>query len=148
MKKRPRPLIEWVRRIESLIAEHSTPPRKRGKYKGHGSTDTVTWIQLLVVELQAEIKRLNGRSIAYDENMALSHLVGLVLSAWYFNVHRAKTLDSNRPLVLRRKAGRRLAARRIELIAAISDDVLMSKVWAGQEFALPYGRNARGGNFV
>jgi hypothetical protein len=146
--KRVRPLLFWLQRVETLIAEHTTTPRTRGKYKGHGSTDSVAWVQKLVVELQAEIKRMNGRSIAYDENMALAHSAGLVLSAWYFNVHRAKTLDPNRPLALRRKAGRRLADRRAALLSAITDDVLMSKVWAGQQFALPYGRGARGGKFV
>lgn len=141
-------MAEWLRRIEALIVKHSTPVRTRGKYKGHSSTDCVAWVQDLVVELQAEIKRLNGRSIAYDENMALGHLTGLVLSAWYFNLHRAKTLDPNRPLALRRKAGKRLAARRTAMVSILTDDVLMATVWSGQEFALAYGRKARGGKFV
>lgn len=146
--KRARPLTDWLKRIEVLIQEYSTPPRTRGKYKGHGSTDSVAWVQALVLELQAEIRRVNGRGIGYDENMALASLTGLALSAWYFNVHRAKTLDPNRPLALRRKASRVLAKRRTQLLGAITDDALMSKVWAGQKFALPYGRNARGGKFV
>lgn len=148
VKKRPTPMVDWLRRIEALIAEHSTPARTRGKYKGHGSTDSVAWVHALVTELQTEIKRVHGRSIAYDENMALGHLTAAVLAAWYFNLHRAKTLDPNRPLVLRRKVAARLAKRRSALISSIADDVLMVKIWGGQQFNLPYGRHAKGGKFA
>lgn len=144
---KPLNLTTWLAICERLIAEHTTPPRTRGKYKGHGSTDALAWTTRLLELLQADIRR-NNKGIGYDENMALAKLAGLVFSAWYANVHRAKTLDPNRPLRLRRNA-RKVRERWVAtLVTALNDDKLMADVWGHQEFNVPYGKKARGGKFV
>lgn len=148
MKKIPkRDMAFWLRFCEDSIAAHTTSPRTRGKYKGHGSTDSVAWVRALIVEAQRYI-RATRKGVAYDENMALASLVGAVLVAWYTNVHRAKCYDSNRPLKHRRRAWRQLASFKADLIAAMANDKLMAQVWSSQEFNPPFGKQARGGKFV
>lgn len=127
--------------------KHSTAPRVRGKYKGHSSTDAAAWVQELTAEVQAWIRRTR-KGIGYDENMAIASTVGLILVTWYTLVHRAKTYDQNRPLALRRKANRLVTQYRGALMRAVCDDAVMGSVWAGQRFAVPYGKGARGGKFV
>ena len=149
MKRKPRVgMLLWIERCQELIAKHSTPARTRGKYKGHGSTDAVAWIQELAAELQREIKRQRGRSMAYDENMALAALTGQVLCAWYANVHRAKSYDPNRPVRHRQRAARQLERWRVELFLMTLHDQLMTRAFPAQEFNMPYGRQKRGGKFV
>lgn len=140
-------IADWLKFCESRIAARSTRARTRGKYKGHASTDSYAWIKDLVIEAQSYIKRTR-RGIAYDENMALGSLVGLILVTWYCNVHRAKTYDPNRPVKLRRRAARQLAAFKADLIAGMASDKLMAEVWSGQEFNPPWGPQAKGGKFV
>lgn len=152
-KRRPRKatakfdIVFWMRRCEELITKHSTSARTRGKYKGHGSTDSVAWVQQLTSELQAFIRR-SRRGKAYDENMALGSLTGLVLTVWYCNLHRAKSYDPHRPLELRRTALAQRNAHIAELFSYVNNDELMQKVWNGQVFNFPYGLCAADGTFV
>lgn len=150
MKRKPKKPIsirEWVQRCEALIQVHSTPARTRGKYKGHGSTDSVAWISDLVNEAWREIRRTR-KGMAYDENMALASLVGLILATWYSNVHRAKAFDPNRPLKLRRRALEQRAEWLKGFFGMLNSDRMMGEVWGHQEFNLPYGKKAKGGKFV
>ena len=115
MKKKPerkRTLADDLRLVELLILTHSTPPRKQGKYKGHGETDTLAWIIRLAEFVMREQKKRKG---SFDGNMAAAARLGQILVTWYCNVHRAKTMDPNRPLGLRRTAYRRLSAYRASL---------------------------------
>lgn len=148
VKKLPKLKIhQWLDLIQLLIGKHSTAPRKTGKFKGHASTNSVAW----VVDL-ADVCRLyliaHSRGKPYDENMALASLLGLILSAWYAQVHRAKGMDPNRPLA-RRKVFRRLAQWKGELMIAINDERIMGKVWGHQQsWNFPFGKGARAGKFV
>lgn len=144
---KPKTIKFWLMRVEQLIAVHSTPPRTRGKYKGHGSTDSCAWVAALARELAVEIRRCN-RGIGYDENLALASKVGYVLAAWYALCHRAKSFDPNRPLRLRRRALVHCNRYRQLLTDRMSDDALMTSVWSAQIFNLPYGRGAIGGSFI
>lgn len=138
----------WLALIDKkLIPNFSTPPRKRGKYKGHGSTNSVAWVQALSELVQRSI-RLRNRGIGYDENMALACEMGTILFAWYANVQRAKSLDPNRPVRLRQQAQRMRIKRINSLMSAIHSDKLMAAVWGHQEFNVPYGKHKRGGKFV
>jgi hypothetical protein len=142
-------LSGWLILIDRhLIPKFSTPARTRGKYKGHGSTDSVAWVQALSQLVQRAIKLRNGRGIAYDENLALAGDMGAILFAWYANVHRAKTLDPNRPVRGRQRAQRMREARVAALFKAVNSDKLMVEVWGHQEFNLPYGKHKRDGKFI
>lgn len=140
------PLAYWLSVVESLIGKHSTAPRKSGKHKGHATTDTQAWVRDLSRMVERYIGARN-RGLSYDGNMAQAALLGLILSAWYANVHRAKCYDPNRPLRLRRQAYARLEQHRALLVRSLFDDRLMAKVW-GQSFNPPWGWDARGGAFV
>lgn len=138
---------QWLRLVETLIAKHSTPPRKSGKYKGHSSTATLLWVGDLSYIVQKYIRARNT-GVAYDENMAIASLMGRILVLWYCNVHRAKGMDPNRPLQ-RRRVFTRLAQYRGEVMAGMADDRLMGAVWGqGQQWNFPFGKGARGGKFV
>ena len=138
---------DWLRLIQFLIGKHSTPVRTRGKYKGHASTDSVMWVAELAKVCEFYIRQRN-RGKAYDGNMALASLMGLVLSAWYAQVHRAKGMDPNRPLT-RRTVFVRLARFRSKLMVATTDERIMGAVWGRQQqWNFPYGRGAKGGKFV
>lgn len=139
----------WLKHMQEAIAKHSTPPRTRGKWKGHGDTNSPAWISEVAYDMhraiQADWKR---RGVVGDENMALSHLLGSMLLAWYAQVHLAKCLDPNRPLKNRRAALRQRQKNIEAAFTAMTDPTIMSKVWGHQEFAYPFGKNAKGGKFV
>ena len=141
-------LEDWLKFIEAMIEQASTKPRTRGKYKGHGSTDTMLWTRWLTMHVQTAIRIRAGRGIGYDENMAMAAQLGLLLVAWFTNVQRAKSLDPNRPLALRRRAQKHRDKYLRELFSAVQSDKLMASTWGHQEFNVPYGKKARGGKFV
>ncbi len=142
-----RDLVSWVRRVEELISMFTTAPRTKGKYKGHGDTDTI-WVVLLYTEIEQAIKRHHGRSMAYDGNMAIASQAGLVLATWHALVRRAKTYDENRPAPLRRKVLKSVIDYRALLCRAMNDDLLMGKVWKAQRFNPPIGKGVKSGKFV
>ena len=140
-------IVTWLEIIQDLIGKHSTPVRTRGPYKGHASTDSVAWMMELAAMCAAHIRRRN-KGKPYDENMALAAMMGLILSAWYAQVHRAKGMDPNRPLS-RRRVFMALARWRAALAVATTDDRIMGAVWGkGQAWNFPFGRGAKGGTFV
>ena len=142
------PLSQWLKIVEFYISEHSTPPRKSGKYKGHSSTNERLWIADLTIAVGTYIASRN-QGKAYDNNMAVAAMLGLILSAWFANVQRAKVMDPNRPLALRRKAYGRLERHRALLVRAVHSDKLMGDVWGEkQPWNFPFGRGAKGGKFV
>ena len=150
-RKRNKPLprlsdADWLRGVELLIAECTTPARTHGRYKGHGSTD-MYWVWKLFKTCHAYIK-YHSRGRMYDGNMAVAALMGRVLVLWFCNIQRAKGFDPNRPLT-RRAVFTKLTKYRGELVAAMSDDRLMGAVWGkGQAWNFPFGRGAKGGKFV
>ncbi len=91
-KMRP---VDWLRTMELMIAACTTPPRKRGKWKGHGDTDSVKAFGGMLVAMNKYIARkMKGKT--YDGNMALAASLGRVFVTWYCLVHRAKIYDPNR----------------------------------------------------
>ncbi len=146
-KSRARSVVEWLQLVQYLIAKHSTKPRTRGKYKGHSSTDSIAWVAELSC-ICAYYIRLRNRGLAYDENMALASLMGIILCAWYAQVQRAKGMDLNRPLS-RRIVFHRLAKFRERLASATTDERIMGAVWGRQQqWNFPFGKGAKGGKFV
>lgn len=140
-------IATWIGIVQDLIGKHSTKVRTRGPYKGHASTNSVAWVAELARICEEYIRQRN-RGKPYDENMALAAMMGLILSAWYAQVHRAKGMDPNRPLS-RRKIFSRLARWRAALAVATTDDRIMGAVWGrGQAWNFPFGRGAKGGKFV
>lgn len=143
----PKSSIHWAQRIEQLIPTVSTPPRKSGKYKGHGSTNTLMWIDDLAREIQKDIHRCN-KGIGYDENMALASHLGAALFLWYSLVHRAKSYDPHRPIKNRKEAYDQRTKKILELFVLVNDDWAMTEVFRDQFYDLPHSRFASNGDFV
>lgn len=136
----------YAKLIQALISKH-TKPITKGKYKGHGTTDTVAWMEDLHHIVTSNIKKRNRGRGAYDENMAISREMGRALVVWYCAVHRAKSYDPNRPLA-RKRANASVTRFRGELMAAISSDEIMGAVFGNQYWNFPYGKGAFGGDFI
>jgi hypothetical protein len=147
-KNKERSALYWIDRVQRLIAKHSTPARTRGKYKGHGSTDSAAWLAELVEEVQADVRRVMGRGIAYDENMALASRLGRILVLWYATVHRAKSYDPHRPLATRREVNGRRAEYLANLLHDAHSDELMAQAFTSQVFNFPFGLGSSGGDFT
>ena len=143
IKKKSPTIADWMTTIQQMIAEHTTPPRTRGKYKGHGSTD-LHWVHDLVDFVTAEINKRRG---ARDENMAVASYLAFILGQWYLHVHRAKSYDENRPLELRRHALRTRNKWLEDFIGCALSDRIMAKVFP-QKFSPPFGKGAKGGKFI
>lgn len=149
MSRNTKITVGWLKYMQAVIAKHSTPPRKRGKWKGHGSTNSPAWISEAAYEMhRAIVDDWKRRGHVGDENMALAHLMGTMLLAWYTQVHLAKCLDPSRPLRNRRAALRQRQKNIEASLAALTDPTIMQRVWGHQEFAYPFGKNAKGGTFV
>lgn len=144
-KNRKVTLVDWMRECEAAIARNTTPPRTRGKYKGHGSTNT-KWIVEVTSDIVSHVLRTTAKD--RDENMAAASYLAFVFGQWYLHVHRAKCYDENRPLALRRRALRRRNKWLEEFLGCAISDRIMSKVWTGQKFSPPFGKGARGGKFI
>lgn len=112
MNKTPK-MHEWVKYVEDTIARHSSAPAKRGKFKGHGQTDSGLAFTV-IAGFVAKYVEIKYRGQMVDGNLATAMLLGKILLAWSMNCARAKTMDPNRPLKLRRRAVRRLQAHRAE----------------------------------
>lgn len=147
MKRSKTTMVQWLLRVQALIGKYSSPVRIRGKYKGHSSTDVQAWISELARECECEVKWLN-RGKSYDENMAVAALLGLILSAWYSQVHRAKAMDPARPLS-RKAVFKKLSKWRSDLAVVTTDERLMGRVFGRQQnWNFPLGRGAKGGKFI
>lgn len=139
-------ISHWLCRVETLIATHSTKPRKRGPYKGHASSNQRAWVLELMLELlEDQRKRSSG---AYDGNMVIARELGMILAVWYANVHRAKSYDIHRPLELRKKANLSVNEYYGQMTTLMAADWLMWQVWPSQVYNFPYGLGAAGGDFV
>ena len=137
----------WLVQVQRLIGKHSTEA-KYGPNNAHAMTDSVAWVTDLA-QLVAAYVKADNRGRYYDENMALASTLGLILVAWYAHVHRAKSMDPNRPLKLRREAAMQRANFVAELNYAIADDSLTGEVWGRrQKWNFPFGRGAKDGRFV
>lgn len=138
--------VYWVRRVESLVGQHSGPKHKTGPLKGHSETDALAWISDLALELRAwMIENLRGR---YDGNMMLAKLMARVLIAWYFGLARAKSYDANRPLTIRKEMSRRTNRYMGDLMCLMSNDELICKVWSKQKIDFPFAKGAKDGRFI
>lgn len=145
------PLVEWLRIVELLVAEHSSKRAhvliKKGKYKGyHKTTRTLAWVYELARMVHNYIT-LRNKGRTYDGNMAVASLLGLILCTWYAQLQRAKGMDPNRPLS-RKVVFTRLTQWRELLFSSVTDERIMVKVWDGQQWNLPFGNGAVGGGYV
>ena len=93
-------IVEQLKSIHKLNEMHTSPPKTRGKYKGHGETNPVAWLIELVEKMN---KERPGRK-DYDENIWMAHQLGTHLLLWAYYVRYAKSQDPNRPLNIRKKA--------------------------------------------
>lgn len=137
----------WLVEVQHLIGKHSGPAIF-GPNKAHSRTDSVAWISDLAKLVAAYVSDKNkGRY--YDGNMALASTLGLILVAWYAQVHRAKSYDPRRALKARKAAAAQRTRFIAELAAVIADDSVMGEVWGKQQaWNFPFGRGAKGGRFV
>jgi hypothetical protein len=144
LKNTKKDAVRWFLDVQKCIAAHTSPPRTRGKYKGHGTTDTKKWID----DLYWLIWRKRPKGKAYDENMYLAAAMGYVLVLWYTRIQRAKAYDPRRPIEIRKGAIDRIPHYLSSLVHDLLDDSIDAHTLAGQDFEPPYGRNATDGKFV
>lgn len=140
------PMTAWLQLVQELILKHSTEPRKRGKYKGHSSTDTTAWIFELSMDVKRALKIT--KSTPFDENMAMARTLGGILVTWWACVQRAKTMDPNRPLDVRRISSQQLDYNIGQLLSHMISDELMGEVFVAQSWNFPFGSDARGGTYL
>ena len=146
--KKKSQIAERLLLVEYLIGKHSSVKAKAGSHKGHATTNTAAWITELAEFVIAENAARN-KWITYDGNMATAARLGLILVAWYSNVHRAKSYDPHRPLSARCAAAVQRTQFLAELSAVLADDSVMGEVWGNsQQWNYPFGKGAKGGKFV
>lgn len=136
----------WILAVQRAIKDASTPPRTRGKYKGHSSTKVLKWIYSIAgqVMTRARIAQRKDR----DENMGMAATLGMILCVWYVRIHRAKAMDPRRPIKLRRAALLQANEYVAELARVLHDDTWDPLVFPTQEWENPWHPKARDGKFV
>lgn len=132
----------WFRRVQALIADHSTAPRGP-LHNRHGRTNVAGWLPALHREVLKATPKGN-----YDGNMRHAAALGLILSQWFLRVQKAKAYDPRRPIRLRQMGQLRWQTHVIELMAAAIDES-QDPFWFGaQHFDPPFGRHAIDGVFT
>lgn len=138
----------WFRRVQGLIAKHTTPGVHRFRYRGkvsvHGETDEAAWMAALV----AEVRRHAPKSGRYDGNMWIAAVVGLILSHWFIRIQRAKTMDPRRPKHFRRRAYASWVRFNGELLRVVFDESEDPRLLPGQRWENPYDPRSKDGRFV
>jgi hypothetical protein len=98
-------------------------------------------------KLAAMIWRTFPEEGGFDGNMRFALVAGLVYLGWYARLHRAKAMDPNRPLAIRRQAYtawlRCAQAAALLWIDERQDAVKMPQKWNN-----PWWPGAKGGKFL
>lgn len=131
----------WMATVQRLIGKHSTPPPKGKK---HGTTDVTAWL----TDLVKMVERRFPPDGQYDENMKAAAVLSQVLALWYLRVHRAKALDSARPISHRQSAYLRRQEYVVALLLAAMDEREDAAYFPGQRWQLPFTPDATSGDFV
>ena len=134
----------WIMYIQGLIERHSGTAATKGKAKGHSTTDN-RWYDKLRKQVQKCIKRSAKGS--YDGNMATASIMGYILILWYTRLHRAKTMDPNRPVKHRLMAHAGLFLYRSAVAQLVINDIPDMESF-NQEWDCPFDDDAKDGDFV
>lgn len=136
-------IVARLSRIQKLIEKHTSAPKKRGRFKGHGETKPVAWLTELIREFDKE--RPKDKEI--DENIWMAYKLGTSLYLWAHYVRYAKSQDPNRPLKIRRKA-QNSWARDMQTIELVLNEMPGIKKVFQQKWDDPFDENATDGTFV
>ncbi len=139
--------VYWMARIQTLIAEHSTPPDDTG----HGSTDSEAVLHSLVHEIvsHSPVSHPLSGIAAYDGNMYLFSVLAHITTLWYSTVQRAKLSDPKRPV------GNAMMVYRemylpwlLELQRILFDHSQDATYFPGQQWQNPFMPDAESGSFI
>lgn len=139
---------QWLRFVERSIVKSQYGKKIRIKTKdgtGLHSQNSWDWLGEMMVEVINSIPK-DGRM--RDPNMFVARRLGIVLLTWFVRVSRAKCFDPRRPLVLRKKAYALWLENLSGITSLLMDDRDDPKIWPGQKWDNPFGKNAKGGKFV
>ena len=127
----------WFYEVQHLIEASHFGRKVRGHHRNR-----LNWPDQLRLRVQMEFKGDN-----YDPNMRTALCMGMILMHWYARIHRAKAMDPNRPLTLRRQA---YAAwlNAGDWADRIWRDERADKDLTPQKWNHPFWPGARGGKFV
>ncbi len=84
----------------------------------------------------------------YDPNMRVAAVMGVVLCLWKSRVHLSKTRDPNRPVQTRQKSYEQWVEFGQVLMSVVIDERDDPAYFPGQAWDLPYGFDAKDGDFV
>ena len=132
----------WVDQVQAAIWRSVIP--ETGDV--HPDCDMDKWIMEIVRPITKAIED-DQESESYDGNIRAAYAVGLVLITWASRIHHAKCYDPNRPLALRRNSLKSHSRMQLTIFEAITDESHDTRYF-DQEYSPPYGKGARGGNFV
>lgn len=121
----------WMDRIGQLIHNNSDP--------GTRESDVKSWLGDLVSDLWAGMRHLpiyNWKTM--DENIAISSVLGAILSLWSCRIIRAKSYDNRRPLEVRQNMMRRLLTFQRILFECTVDETHDHQYFPAQEWHSPF----------
>ena len=136
--------VRWCKWIEKRIKKHTIP--LEGEWKGHGETNVKAWIDDLFFQVAAQIQERNP-SGAYDGNIMMSKVMGMLLITWAVRVSRAKAYDPRRPKRIRQHAMEALTMYQRELFMNMIDERFDPDIF-DQEYDAPWSKYARDGEFI
>ncbi len=131
--------------VQELIAKYSTPPRAKGKFKGHGTTNIMKWLIELIKIVWKQRPKDKGK---HDENMYITSHLGYILSTWYARVQRAKCFDPRRPVEVRKEAYKKYQNFVQTLMLGVASDEFDITIFPDQEWDNPFSPDAKNGTFI
>lgn len=130
--------LYWMNRIGALIAKTAKLIKGSGGLQG---CDPGKWLGMLAKELTKAIEPKLG--VQYDENIALSKFMGLILAMWSYRIGRAKCYDCRRQLRARRESMKRLMNYPILLMECLMDESLDHVYFPAQGWDPPFPKEAK-----
>lgn len=138
--------VEWVARVQDFI---EITFRDNPADPNHPLCDVADWLVSLVYVVEGRI-HAKARELDHpiDENIAAASVLAVVLATWASRIRHAKAYDPNRPIDLRLGALDVHATFVEALIDGAIGETRDAEYFPAQEWNPPYGRSARGGDFV
>ncbi len=133
----------WVHTMQQLISDHSQPSDD----PNHDESDVSAWLKVLVDKV-VETLPPEKTTFPYDGNIRAAATLAYVAYLWASRIHRAKTMDSRRPLILRRQSYHKW----LELVREMSllpiDESQDAVFFPGQPWQSPFDPHGTNGDFV
>ena len=131
----------WFAFVQGRIRDRFVPNPKN---KDHDNMANMGWLED-VVRMAVKTMPTEG---TYDENMRAGLVSAYVLSMWYLRLHRAKTMDPNRPINIRQESYRTWLRSVSALMMLPVDQSEDAAYFVGQKWDDPFSPDAKDGKFV